>query len=265
MRSARLHGLFAASLLLLVFNIPVLHIAASSYPSLIGQESPNSQSEVARLAAQLRSNDEEERREAAMGLSSIKNDQALTALTNALTDNSPRVRAAVVDALSERGSDSVALLLVARLAEDKEQFVRKAAAYALAKFRSSERTAALIKALNDKDVEVRGAAAVSLGDHADTNAVAPLSDALADKMPFVRAQAARALGVNGSAAAQAVSRLISLLTSDPDGEVKRRAAVALGRIGDRSALPALERARRDKDPYLAESASDALKQIRRDN
>jgi len=248
---------------LLVFNISISLTHASS-ESLVEQKETNAQSEVARLAAQLRSNDEEERREAAMGLSSIRNDEAVAALTNALTDNSPRVRAAVINALSERGSDSVALLLVTRLAEDNEQFVRKAAAYALAKFHSPERTAALIKALNDKDIEVRGAAAVSLGDHADANAVAALSAALGDKSSFVRAQAARGLGVNGSAAGQAVSRLISLLSSDPDGEVKRQAAAALGRIGDRSALPALERARRDKDPYLAEAASDALKQIQLD-
>jgi len=67
--------------------------------------------------------------------------------------------------------------------------------------------------------------------------------------------------VNGRGASQAVPNLISLLTKDEDVEVKRRAATALGEIGDGLALPALERARHDKDPYLQRAAIDAIKTI----
>ncbi|HSB08156.1 MAG TPA: HEAT repeat domain-containing protein [Blastocatellia bacterium] len=270
MRSAARHTRFAACLFLLVFDTFVPHLAGSTppparssrIPGITPQAASDSRSDVARWSAQLKSGDEEERREAAMILSSIEGPAAVAALTDALTDKSPRVRAAAINALSERDGESIARLLIARLAEDKDEFVRKSAGYALAKLRGAERTGALIEALNDKSPEVRGAAAVSLGDHADARAIAPLADALGDKSAFVRAQAARALGVNGISAAQAVSKLINLLNSDPDNEVKRQAATALGRIGDRAALEPLERARRDKDPYLAQAALDAIRQIR---
>ncbi|MEK6410547.1 MAG: HEAT repeat domain-containing protein [Acidobacteriota bacterium] len=217
--------------------------------------------ENARWFAQLNSSDEEERREAVMRLSHLKTSAATSALLSALNDRSSRVRAAAAACLAERGEASTVPLLAACLAKDKDAFVRKTAAYALGKFQGTGRTAALIAALKDKDAEVRGAAAVSLGDHADTAAVTSLTTALSDRSAFVRARAARALGVNGSAATPAVPALIRLLTSDDDNEVKRQASTALGSIGDRSALPALERARHDKDPHLVQAAIDAIRML----
>jgi HEAT repeat protein len=52
-----------------------------------------------------------------------------------------------------------------------------------------------------------------------------------------------------------------LLTSDEDSEVKRQAATALGEMGARLALTALERATHNSDPYLAQSARDAITAI----
>lgn len=220
------------------------------------------EAEVAHWSAQLKSADVQERREAAMSLSRIDGEAATSALVGALTDPSPLVRAVVAAGLGERPDPSVVPLLAARLTSDKDAFVRKTAAYALGRFSSTERTAALIVALNDKDPEVRGAVAVSLGDHADASAIAPLAAALSDRSAFVRAQTARALGLNGSAATQVVPALIRLLASDQDGEVKRQAAAALGSIGDRSALPALERATHDSDSYLAQTAHDSIRMIK---
>jgi HEAT repeat protein len=232
--------------------------AASSYRTGIPQASRENESEVAHLTAQLKSSDEEIRRETVMRLSHLKGTGVVSALISALNDSSPRVRAAAAAGLPECGDSSVAAVLSARLSQEKDAFVRKTLAYALEKFQGSDRTAALIAALKDKDPEVRGAAAVALGHHADTDAVVPLINALSDKNPFVRAQAARALGVNGSAAAKAVPELVKLLERDEDGEPRRQAAIALGRIGDRSAISALQQASRDKDPYLVQSARDAI-------
>ncbi len=236
---------------------------AQSQPQVNQRHSREVEAEVAHWAAQLKSSDQEERREAAMALSRLDGDAAASALVSALTDASPGVRAIVIAGLGERSDTAVVPLVAARLTSDKDAFVRKTAAYALGSFSGTERTTALIAALKDKDPEVRGAAAVSLGDHADAAAIAPLAAALSDKSAFVRARAAHALGVNGSAATQAVSTLIRLLASDQDGEVKRQAATALGSIGDRSALPALERASRDSDPYLVQAARDSIRMIER--
>jgi len=217
--------------------------------------------EVSRLANQLKSPDEEARRDAAFQLTQLKGDAASAALVSALTDPSPRVRAAVAAALGERAEQPVESSLASRLFADKDKFVRKTIAYALARFSGSDRAAALISALKDKDPEVRGAAAVSLGDHADASAVNALSTCLSDKSPFVRAQAAHALGMNKRDAMQTVPALINVLEKDSDEEAKRQAATALGQIGDRSSLSALERARRDKDPYLVRAAIDAIRTI----
>ena len=230
-------------------------------PQINQRQSRENEVEVLRWSARLKSSDQEARREAAMMLSGLDGDAAVSALVSALTDASPSVRALVVASLGERPDRSVAPFVAARLTSDKDPFVRKTAAYALGRFSGTERTAALAAALKDKDLEVRGAAAVSLGDHADEAAVEPLAAALSDKSAFVRAQAARGLGVNGSAASRAVSALISLLASDPDVEVKRQAATALGSMGDRSALPALERASRDRDTYLSQTSLDAIRMI----
>lgn len=253
-------GLFA----LIVFTRTV-ESSLSNISASPNQNIPRPSREIdpqdSRWFAQLNSSDEEERREAVMMLSHLETSAATSALLSALNDRSSRVRAAAAAGLAERGVASTVPLLAACLAKDKDAFVRKTAAYALGKFRGTDRTAALIAALNDKDAEVRGAAAVSLGDHADSAAVTSVTTALSDKSAFVRSRAAHALGVNGNAATSAVPALIRLLTSDGDNEVKRQSCRALGSIGDRSALPALERARRDKDPYLVQAALDAIRML----
>jgi HEAT repeat protein len=258
------HMRFITGLLVVVCFARIVGSSFSSHalpPQVNQRHSREIEAEVAHWSAQLKSSDQEERREAAVRLSGLDGDAALSALTSALTDASPGVRALVLAGLGERSEESVVPLVAARLTSDKDAFVRKAAAYALGRFSGTGRTAALVEALKDKDLEVRGAAAVSLGDHPDAAALAPLAASLSDKSAFVRAQAARALGVNGSAATQAVSALIRLLASDPDVEVKRQAATAVGSIGDRSALPALERASDDRDTYLAQAARDSITMI----
>lgn len=245
--------------LILLFASP----AAAGTPSNFQQPSHSIESEVAQWAARLKSSDEEERREAVMMVSSFEGSTVVSALKSALADNSPRVRAAAANALAPLRESSIVPLLATLLKEDKVQFVRKAAAYALGAFQGAERTDALIDALKSKDLEVRGASAVSLGDHPDADAIAALTNALSDKSAFVRAHSARALGVNGRGSGLAVPTLIRLLGSDGDSEVKRQAATALGLIGDRSAVPALERARQNQDPYLVSLAIDAIEQLTR--
>lgn len=186
---------------------------------------------------------------------------AQPALVGALDDPSERVRAAAATGLGSLGDPAMVEPLAARLAKDKKPFVRKAAAYAIGHFSSHDGTSALVATLKDKDAEVRGAAAVALGRYADAQAVAGLTAALTDKYDFVRARAAHALGVNGRAAAQAVPQLVTLLTSDKDNEVRRQAATSLGLIGERSALPALNQAQHDPDPYLSLAALDAIRRI----
>jgi len=230
------------------------------WPSFFNPSSVQDPSaEIARLAAGLHSSDEEERRDAALQLGAMETAAAAPALRSAVNDSSSQVRAIAIRGLGLIADADSIPLIAARLAQDKLPFVRKTAAYALGRFRRQEVTAALVGALTDKDAEVRGAATVALAEYADPAAIAPLTRALTDKSNFVRAHAARALGINGRAAAQAVPVLITLLTADEGPEVKRQSATALGLIGDRAALPALERARHHADPYLNHAAIEAIR------
>ncbi|MCI0490658.1 MAG: HEAT repeat domain-containing protein [Blastocatellia bacterium] len=225
------------------------------------QTDRNNSQEIARLKAALASSDEEERRNAVLTLATIATPAAASVLATALDDSSPLVRAAAIAGLGYTGDSTYAPSAAALLARDKDVFVRKAAAYALGRLGGPVATAGLIEALKDKKEEVRGAAAAALGEYANPSAIEPLISSLGDKSDFVRAYAARALGINRSAARAATPLLIKLLDADKSLEVKQEAAVALGLIGDRAALPALSRAERDENPYLSRAALEAIKQI----
>lgn len=259
-----MHSLIGFAVKLLFLALAGCAIASSLRGDLAtcSHLSQDTASEIARLNVQLNSTDEEERRSAVLTLATLETEAARSLLISALGDRSERVRAAAVTALGEFGDPALATAVAPLLLKDKSIFVRKSAAYTLGRLRSQAGTAALVIALKDKDVEVRGAAAFALGEYADAQAIEPLARALTDKSEFVRAQSARALGANGRAAVRAVPNLIRALTSDSEYEVKRQAASALGEIGDSSALPALEAARRAHDPYLSSAALTAIEKIK---
>jgi HEAT repeat protein len=230
----------------------------SSSTSAAQQLADARRAEISHYTSTRQSGDEEERREAVLMLAAMRDPAAIPALRAALDDKAERVRAAALAGLGALAEPSLAPLIMTYLTKDKSPFVRKAAAYALGQIVGGEATAGLIAGLRDKDLEVRGAAAVGLSNAPDATAIAPLILALADKSAFVRAHAAAALGVNGRAAAQAVPNLVKLLTTDEDHEARRQAATALGRIGEPSALPALEHAQQSSDPYLSQAAREAI-------
>lgn len=259
--SRRPHSIIALLVLICsVFETGLSLAANTQLQTRTENKNASTDSELAHWSAQLKSSDIEERREAAMRLGHISSDDATQVLIAGLIDPASIVRAAILVALAQR-SPSVVGSISRTLTSDKDPFVRKAAAYALTHYSGSQRTGALTAALKDKDPEVRGASAVALADHPDAEGITSLIASTADKSEFVRAQSARALGINGKAADEAVPALIKLLTSDRENEVKRQAATALGSIGNRSALQALQKAAHDDDFYLSQSAREAIKMI----
>ena len=242
-------------------------LAADSVPRALPQQQPSPndqlQRETLRLASLLTSGEEEVRIDAVVRLSSLHTSAAAQALASAMSDQSARIRAAAIVGIGNCRDSSFAPIVAARLLEDKIFFVRKCAAYALGKLRSPQSVTALTSALHDKDLEVRGAAAVALGEYEsqDPTTIGALTAALSDRSEFVRERSARALGRYGRTSASAVPSLIRLLTSDPSHGVKLQTAIALGEIGDRSALPSLETATHDKNPYVSRAATEALKRI----
>lgn len=230
------------------------------------------QRELERQRQRLKSEDIEERRDALMRLGNFKRADASRLAAAGLTDLAPMVRATATHAILSLPASEAATLLIPLL-QDKLEFVRREAAYALGQTRSRTATAALSSVLlADKEIGVRGAAAVALGEIGDESAVIPLAQMLTGSSPakkkakagedmFVRRAAARSLGQIRSRAG--VSVLITTLSSDAnDMDVRREAAMALGLIGDSSAGPALQAALSSSDPYLSEAARDALRRLR---
>ena len=78
--------------------------------------------------------------------------------------------------------------------------------------------------------------------------------------PRVRTRAAVA-GVIGRCGAAALVPLISAMERDASGLVRSEAALALGRLGESRARPALARAAKSEDANLAWAAKAALKKL----
>ena len=250
-----------------------------SAPLAVAQESRNLtpvQIAIEKQQQRLSSSDSEERRDAVMKLGAMRVAAASRAVLPALTDASPTVRAHAAKAILSIGEDeSVAALLP--LLSDKDEFVRREAAYALGLTHSRKATDALTeRLLNDKENGVRGAAAVALGQIADEAAIVALVGTLAPELsapskkkrkkgeenPFVLRAAASALGQIRSRAGTAA--LVSVLSNERlPSDVRREAARSLGLIGDPAAEPALREASTAADPYLSEIAYQALRKIGR--
>jgi HEAT repeat protein len=248
---------------------------ARSFPQSSQASLTPLQREIERLRARLSSSDTEERREAVMRLGAMARADSSRAALPALKDEAVIVRATAARAILSLPAWEAAAALLPLIA-DKQEFVRREAAYALGETRSRTAVEALATALaRDKEAGVRGAAAVALGQIGDEAATPVLTEAIGRRIArtgflnrirfrrteeneFVRRSAAVALGQLKSRAA--VPALIGALANERAGDdVRREAARALGLIGDPSALPTLRAALATRDPYLSEIAAEAIR------
>jgi HEAT repeat protein len=260
----------------LLFTVVLfLSLHGTGSGSVLVQVKTPADAEIERQLQRFSSSDPDERRDALMRLAAMHRSEASRAAKVGLTDASPMVRAVAAKAiLSLNPTESVSALTP--LLADKDEFVRREAAYALGLTRSRDATSALVGLLlNDKEDGVRAAAAVALGHVGDESAVVPLATVLApniaavtgkkkikiEKNEFVLRAAATSLGQIKSRAG--VPALIAALDNEKYVEdIRREAAGSLGMIGDPSALPALQKATTAPDPYLAEIALASTRKIR---
>jgi HEAT repeat protein len=260
-----------------LFPLIVVSVYVSLVCTFAAAQSPQNltplQIAIENQRERLSSSDQEERRDAVMRLGNMHVAAASRAAVPALSDPSPVIRATAAKAvLSLDPSESVAVLLP--LLKDKDEFVRREAAYALGRTRSRAATAALTERLmNDKEDGVRAAAAVALGHIADEAAVISLAATLAPELStrgnekrkreqnvFVLRAAAGSLGQIGSRAG--TPALIAVLSNEKlDSDVRREAARSLGMIGDPAAAPALRAASTAADPFLSQLAYEALRKL----
>jgi HEAT repeat protein len=118
-------------------------------------------------------------------------------------------------------------------------------------------------ALDDKDEIVRATAPFSVLALPADEAAQRLLPLLKDKSEYVRREAAYALGETRSSAA--VQPLLALLRSDKDYQVRCASVVALGKIGDVSAIESLNlilrQPPRDEEEFLRRAAARSIGQI----
>jgi HEAT repeat protein len=210
-------------------------------------------------------------------LGALARPEGSRAAAAALGDSSAVVRATAARAVLSLPNGEAATLVLPLL-RDRDEFVRREAAYALGLARHPLAAEALAAALEtDREAAVRGAAAVALGQIGDPSAAAFLVGSLSRRLPpragrersrrrrveqdeFVRRAAAVSLGQLRSR--EAVPVLVETLSDEraPD-DVRREAARALGLIGDAAAVPALRAALTARDPYLALIAFEAVRAL----
>ena len=255
----------------LVLFVIVVSLAGAS--SIYGQSNDRLTPIQQRIEVQRRrlsSSEIEERRDALMKLGAMKHMDASRAAVSALNDPEPMVRVTAAHAIEALPASEAAAALLPLL-KDKQEMVRRETAYAIGTTRSRNSVQPLIELLTtDKEAAVRAAAAIALGQIRDEAAVVPLVEILSGSSSkkkskarddeFLMRAAAQSLGEIRSHAG--VAGLIATLNNETNAiDVRRAAAQALGLIGDASAMPALKAAIASNDPYLSQTAREALRRM----
>jgi hypothetical protein len=147
----------------------------------------------AHLLADLKSKDQQVRRDAANALGGMRARRAVRALVDTLSDKEPSVREASAFALGQISDPAATGLLIPLLA-DSNADVRASAAYALGMIGDRKGLRALSYSLGDSDSGVRSSAIFALGLMQDEEAVDEIIEALDDSSFDVRYDAVWALG-----------------------------------------------------------------------
>ena len=233
------------------------------------------------MLERLSSGDEEQRIDSLVRICALLREESVAIETPVITsigdalqrDSSPVVRALAARALeicagnlgAGKGDEARSTLL-ASLGKERQVAVLKAIIYALARYPQPQVTSALIPYLKNKRSELRGAAAYALAEIGDPDTAQVLAELLRrgskDEDAFARGQAARGLGRVGGH--DSIDLLTNALSNDRSQEVRREAALALGRIAtsqDANAIEALRNATLSNDPYLVIAAENAIANI----
>ena len=159
-----------------------------------------------------------------------------------------------------RADTGVVEALVARLLQDENAEVRRAAARSLGQLKDARAVTGLIGALKDSDAGVRSSAASALGDLEDPRAVPSLAALIGDPVAEVRENALDALSHFDDNVLPSEAIIRSL--SDPAVEVRHKAAHLAGKLRDRSATPALVKLVGDPSSDVRQAAIEAIGELK---
>ena len=215
------------------------------------------------LLQALKDRDAAVRRQAANALGGIRDPQAEDALIQTLQDPNPTVVVVAIHALAPSGAQQAGPELL-HLVSGESNRVARAAAEALRRVEYDIRrpTPDDLLAPPDTDTETKVVAFIAIvGSFDNGNFVKDIAPATKSRAGPVRMAAARALGRLGDR--RAVPHLANLLESDPSAEVVQVAAQALGELGDSSISHALEAAKKSPNAAVRRAAQLALVRLGR--
>ena len=178
----------------------------------------------------------------------------LPALEYALTDINWWVRESAIRTLGQLGYPTTRPIQKCML-NDQVLACRRAAAFALVQLGDPSARPALERALLDVDPNMRSVAAEALGKLGCLAARPALTRTL---LPSIRWRAAGAMVVAISLGMQRHYLTLESIFTLENQEAQTAAAIALGRLGDSAARPALERALRDASIEVRVAAAIAL-------
>lgn len=198
--------------------------------------------------------------------------EAANVLLPLLDDREPFVRKEAAYALGTVGSWTSSERLAQLLRRDKDREVRTAVAIALGMIGDIDSLGPLAEVLKkkpkDEDEMLRRAAARSLGQIAElirtggTRVTTP-QNFLPEKFKETGDPLALKANRINAESRPVVELLIKVLADGREADdTRREAAFALGAFGSPQAIPALELSVAAADPYLAETAREALLKIR---
>jgi HEAT repeat protein len=196
------------------------------------------------------------REEAVQALSRIDDERVLDPLIAVLKDPEERVRAVAADGLIEKGSPAVVRRLLEALTSP---VLRRSVSDLLARMGTSA-VEPLLTLL--REGQLRPDVAATVGETLERLVGRSLFlERLGSLDPAERLTAVEALGVMGGP--ESVDGLIRAL-SDPSDDIRVHALRALGEMGDRRSVEAVERrARGDLVPEVVSAAEDTLRRLSR--
>lgn len=134
--------------------------------------------------------------------------------------------------------------------------VRLAGVWALGELQDAGAAKEVVPLLRDTDPAMRAVAAEALGEMKSPRTGAALVAALTDRVTPVRLAAVRAL--SDLRERSAIPALEGMVVNDPDAEIRRSAAGALGELSAARSLDPLARALSDRDPDVQRQAAEAI-------
>ena len=207
------------------------------------------------LARHLKSDEPKDREDAVEELGEIGNPADVTLIATAFKDADPRVRKAAAQALLRIDDPRAVAPLIEGLSDSASGGAWQAEIIgALEHFQDPRAVSACSDALQSHDARVRRAATSALGTLGDVAAIPQLLEMVLDEDPETARQAGYALAKFGPPALEGLTQIMR----EAPISAKISAATALGIIGDRTSIPILVDALKDRDSYLQIAVANAL-------